>query len=41
LFISPYTVRRHRANIMEKLNLNNLADLVKYAISRTYIIDQS
>jgi DNA-binding NarL/FixJ family response regulator len=41
LFISPYTVRRHRANIMEKLNLNNLADLVKYAISQTYIFDQS
>jgi len=41
LFISPYTVRRHRANIMEKLNLNNLADLVKYAISQTYILDQS
>ena len=41
LFISPYTVRRHRSNIMEKLNLNNLADLVKYAISQTYILDQS
>jgi DNA-binding NarL/FixJ family response regulator len=41
LFISPYTVRRHRANIMEKLNLNSLADLVKYAISQTYIVDQS
>lgn len=41
LFISPYTVRRHRSNIMEKLNLNNLADLVKYAISQTYIVDQS
>lgn len=41
LFISPYTVRRHRANIMEKLNLNNLTDLVKYAISQTYILDQS
>ncbi len=41
LFISPYTVRRHRSNIMEKLNLNNLADLVKYAISQAYILDQS
>ena len=41
LFISCNTVRRHRANIMEKLNINNLADLVKYAISRTYILDQS
>jgi DNA-binding NarL/FixJ family response regulator len=41
LFISPYTVRRHRSNIMEKLNLNNLAELVKYAISQIYILDQS
>lgn len=41
LFISPYTVRRHRSNIMEKLNINNLADLVKYAISQAYILNQS
>ena len=37
LYISPYTVRRHRSNIMEKLNTNSLADLVKYAISQNYI----
>ena len=41
LYISPYTVRRHRSNIMEKLNIKNLADLVKYAISQSYILDQS
>ena len=41
LYISPHTVRRHRANIMEKLNIQNLADLVKYAISQSYIIDNS
>lgn len=41
LYISPYTVRRHRSNIMEKLNIKSLADLVKYAISQTYIIDHS
>ena len=41
LFISVYTVRRHRYNIMEKLNIKNLADLVKYAISQSYILDQS
>jgi DNA-binding NarL/FixJ family response regulator len=40
LFISPYTVRRHRANIMEKLDVDNLADLVKYAISQNYTLDQ-
>lgn len=37
LFISVNTVRRYRANIMEKLNIHNLADLVKYAISQHYI----
>lgn len=38
LFISVNTVRRHRYNIMEKLNVNSLADLVKYAISQNYIL---
>lgn len=41
LYISPYTVRRHRANVMEKLHIKGLADLVKYAISQSYIIDHS
>ena len=41
LFISPNTVRRHRYNIMEKLNLKSMADLVKYAISQNYLHDQS
>lgn len=41
LYISPHTVRRHRANIMEKLDIQNLADLVKYAISQSYILDNS
>jgi DNA-binding NarL/FixJ family response regulator len=41
LYISPHTVRRHRSNIMEKLNIKNLADLVKYAISQSYILDNS
>ncbi len=39
LFISVNTVRRHRYNIMEKLNLKTMADLVKYAISQNYIPD--
>ncbi len=39
LYISPYTVRRHRYNIMEKLDIKNLADLVKYAISQHYVSD--
>lgn len=41
LYISPHTVRRHRANILEKLDIQNLADLVKYAISQSYILDHS
>jgi DNA-binding NarL/FixJ family response regulator len=39
LYISPHTVRRHRSNIMEKLDFKNLAELVKYAISQSYILD--
>lgn len=34
LFISVFTVRRHRDNIMRKLKLERLADLVRYAINR-------
>lgn len=41
LFISVNTVRRHRYNIMEKLNINNMADLVKYAISQNYTLISS
>ncbi len=41
LFISPHTVRRHRYNLMEKLNLKCMADLVRYAISQNYLHDHS
>ncbi|UCF93132.1 MAG: response regulator transcription factor [Desulfobacterales bacterium] len=37
LFISVHTVERHRANIMEKLNLKKTADLVRYAIQRGFL----
>ncbi len=37
LFISVLTVNNHRANIMEKLNLNKATDLVKYAIRKGYV----
>jgi len=37
LFISVRTVDRHRANIMDKLNVKKTADLVKYAIQKNYI----
>lgn len=32
LFLSPHTVERHRANLMEKLGLHNKAQLIKFAI---------
>lgn len=37
LFISVHTVERHRANIMQKLNLKKTADLVKYSMQKGYI----
>ncbi len=37
LLISPNTVLRHRANIMEKLSIRKSTDLIKYAIQKTYI----
>ena len=37
LFISRHTVVRHRANLMDKLDLKNTADLVKYAIQKGYL----
>lgn len=37
LFISPKTVRNHRANIMEKLNIHNVVSLVTYAAKRNLV----
>ncbi len=37
LYISPRTVDTHRANLMEKLKLNNIAELVRYAIENNLI----
>jgi len=37
LFISSRTVETHRRNIMDKLGLNNVAELIKYAIKRGYV----
>ena len=36
LFISPRTVEHHRASIKRKLNIQNIVDLVKYAIREGY-----
>jgi two-component system, NarL family, response regulator NreC len=34
LFISPRTVETHRANLMRKLGLRNLKEVVRYAVQR-------
>jgi len=36
LFISTRTAEHHRASIMKKLNIKNIAELVKYAIRKGY-----
>jgi DNA-binding NarL/FixJ family response regulator len=36
LYISRYTVRRHRVNIMRKLDLKGLVDMVRYAMEQGY-----
>ena len=36
LYISVRTVETHRASLMRKLDLKNIADLVRYAISKGY-----
>ncbi|WP_299977245.1 response regulator transcription factor [Desulfobacula sp.] len=35
--ISHWTVDKHRANIREKLKINNLSEMVRYAIDKGYI----
>lgn len=37
LYISPHTVETHRANLMEKLKLKNIAQLVRYAIEHKLV----
>jgi DNA-binding NarL/FixJ family response regulator len=38
LSVSPKTIETHRANIMRKLDIHNIADLVRYAISRGIVV---
>lgn len=37
LYISTHTVRRHRENIMKKMNFKGMVDLVKYAVAQGFI----
>jgi DNA-binding NarL/FixJ family response regulator len=37
LFISAYTVETHRKNLIRKLNVKNIAGLVKYAVQQGYV----
>ncbi len=39
LYVSPHTVQSHRRAIMEKLNLHNRVELVRYAMRRGLIED--
>ena len=41
LYISKFTVRRHRDSIMRKLHLKSLADLVRYALAQGYTFPDS
>jgi DNA-binding NarL/FixJ family response regulator len=41
LFVSIYTVRTHRNNIMKKLKLKGVADLIRYAISHGFTPNNS
>ena len=38
LNLSPYTVESHRANLMQKLNLHNTAEIVLYAVRKNIIL---
>jgi DNA-binding NarL/FixJ family response regulator len=35
--LSPYTVETHRANLMQKLGLHNIAEIVLYAVRKAII----
>ena len=37
LHLSPYTVETHRANLMEKLNLHSVPELILYAVRKGVI----
>ena len=38
LYISPTTVEKHRANLMEKLNLHSVAALTTYALEKGLVV---
>ena len=37
LFISEHTVKAHRANIMTKMGMKNLTEVIRYAIKKGLI----
>ena len=38
LYISPKTVEKHRANLMNKLNIHNVSELTSYAIKKGLVV---
>ena len=38
LGISPKTIEKHRANLMDKLNLHNTSELTAYAIEKGLVV---
>lgn len=41
LYISPKTVEKHRANLMNKLNIHNISELTSYAINKGLVVNST
>lgn len=41
LYISPKTVEKHRANLMNKLDIHNISELTSYAINKGLVVNST
>lgn len=41
LYISPKTVEKHRANLMNKLDIHNISELTTYAINKGLVVNSA
>ena len=41
LYISPKTVEKHRANLMNKLDIHNISELTTYAINKGLVVNST